>query len=114
MKIPHKIEIKPGIVYYVNYVKRFDDPNQTGYCLGHDSEVGCRTIWLKIGLPKKIMIKTFIHEVLHAIDFEWGIKIPHKLIDALEGPLFYLFSKNPAFFVSAFAGAKKSNKRKKK
>jgi hypothetical protein len=113
MRIPHKVEIKPGIAYYVTYVDKFDDPNQFGYCLGEDSDIGCRTIQLKKGMSAAKTAKTFIHEVFHAIDFEWGIKIPHKLIDALEVPLYHLFTKNPSAFVASFAGAAKRKKKKR-
>lgn len=33
------------------------------------------------------ILKTFWHEYLHAIEYEYGLKIPHKLIYALEAPL---------------------------
>ena len=114
MRIPHKVEIKPGISYYVTYVDKFDDPLQMGYCLGADSEMGCRTIQIKKGLTPSMKARTFLHELLHAIDFEWGIKIPHKIIEALEKPLLVLFTRNPSAFTAAFAGAAKKRKAKKK
>ena len=114
MRIPHKVEIKPGIAYYVTYVDRFDDPDQYGYCLGSDSDVGCRTIQIKKGLTPTMRARTFLHELLHAIDFEWGIKIPHRVIEALEKPLLILFTRNPTGFVSAFTAAAKKRKRKKR
>ncbi len=46
-----------------------------------------RTIELCSKMGRRKMLSTFIHEVLHAIEFEYQIKIPHRLIYALEGPL---------------------------
>ena len=114
MRIPHKVEIKPGIVYYVTYVDRFDDPYQSGYCIGSDFKNGYRTIQIKKGLTPTFRAKTFLHELLHAIDFEWNVKIPHKLIEALEKPLFILFTRNPSAFTAAFSLAAKKRKAKKK
>ena len=114
MQIPHKVLVKPGISYFVAYVDKFDDKDQLGYCLDKNSDMGSRTILLKLGMSETLTAKIFIHEVFHAIEFEYNIKIPHQLIRDLEEPMFYLFTRNPKAFVSSFSGAKRSNKKRKK
>ncbi len=55
-----------------------------------------RTIYVYGGQRKKAVISTFWHEVLHAIDFTYGINIPHHVIYAIEGAMTDLIAKNPA------------------
>lgn len=42
----------------------------------------------------KELFSTFIHELLHAIEYEHKVKIPHKLVYAMEGPLAQALTKN--------------------
>lgn len=60
-----------------------------GLCVGSSQE-----ILLATGLTPKQRSETFWHELLHAIEFEYEIKIPHSLIYELEKPLSYIFMKN--------------------
>lgn len=46
-----------------------------------------RTIELCGKLGPRKLLQTFLHEYLHAIEFEYDLKFPHRLIYALEGPL---------------------------
>jgi hypothetical protein len=43
-----------------------------------------RTIHVKRGLTKSQLLRTVVHEILHALEFEYDIEIPHKLIYQLE------------------------------
>lgn len=38
--------------------------------------------------------RTFIHEVLHAIEFEYDLRIPHALIRILEIPIWKILKLN--------------------
>jgi len=42
------------------------------------------TIYIKRGLTKSQAFRTLIHEVLHALEFEYEIDIPHKTVHQLE------------------------------
>jgi hypothetical protein len=55
---------------------------------------GDKTIQLRLGGKSKERLKTFVHEVLHAIEFEYEIEIPHKLIRDLEAPIARLIIDN--------------------
>lgn len=66
-----------------------EDPNCRGIC---DPET--KTIVIALGLPKKQRVETFFHELLHAVEFEFGVRISHKLIYRLEGPLASVFQQN--------------------
>lgn len=53
-----------------------------GYCDKHE-----RTIWIVRRLGPKRTMRVFVHEVAHAFEAEYGLKIPHKLIQKLEWPV---------------------------
>jgi len=89
MKIPSKVRITSKISYKVKFVKEvdpeYDKKNQDrtlGLCSNDD-----KTIYLKEGMSQKQTRETFYHELCHAIEFCYGIKIPHQLIYELEHPL---------------------------
>lgn len=69
-----------GETYRVKFVRRIqNDSTLLGLCCS-----GTKTIWIKKGQNAMERLKTFVHEVLHAFEFEYDIKIPHKLIRDLE------------------------------
>lgn len=87
--IPSRIKIKNKVVYEVVWVDSFEDSNTVGEC-----RFDVKQIALKMNQSEKELMKTFIHEVLHAIEFERGVKIPHKTIYQLEDALFYILFHN--------------------
>lgn len=77
-----------GQVYTVHFRRKM--PHRLiGFC---DQET--RTIQLLMGQPYEETCATLIHELLHAIDFEFDIKIPHHLIYKLELPLLIFIIEN--------------------
>ena len=58
------------------------DPKTIGFCCE-----ASETIYIAIGLKPKDRFETPLHELLHAVSFEYKIPIPHKLIYGLEAPL---------------------------
>ena len=52
--------------------------------------------WIKIRKEDDDMkeLMHLIHELLHAIEFEWDIEIPHKLVHQLEEPIARLIIDN--------------------
>jgi hypothetical protein len=46
-----------------------------------------QTIYIRLGQTQKERLKTFLHELLHAIEEEYGFEVPHQLIHRLEDPL---------------------------
>ena len=53
-----------------------------------------QVIKLRKGMSKNETFKTFIHELLHFIEFEWPVKIKHKTVYKLEKALYNLFIDN--------------------
>jgi F420-dependent methylenetetrahydromethanopterin dehydrogenase len=50
-----------------------------GLCDGED-----RIIYLADDLKGRRLVQTFLHEAIHAVDYDFNIKIPHKLVYALD------------------------------
>lgn len=94
MKIPSKICVKKGVEYEVVWVDEIEsDPSLMGLCRDK-KEARQRQILLKKGMSQKDTWQTFIHELLHVLEFENRIRISHKLIDQLESPIFQLLKLN--------------------
>ena len=51
-----------------------------------------KTIWITLGQSPEERAKTVAHELSHALDWEYGLKLPHRLIYRLEAPLVDLFT----------------------
>lgn len=88
-KIPARLKIKNKVVYEIVWVDSFTDPDVLGECRFDSKQIA-----MKSGLSERETYKTLIHEVLHAMEFERGIKISHKAIYQLEDAVFYLLFHN--------------------
>lgn len=83
LKFPHKVRLTPDTSYEVVWVDKLEK-------MGSAELLGeCRYEHKQIALVKDEaqILETFIHELLHAVDFEYGIGIPHKTIYQLEEAL---------------------------
>jgi hypothetical protein len=90
MKIPARIRIKRGVHYEIVWQSEIaSDPDCAGLC-----DPNTRTIYLLIGMSETETIKTLIHEVTHALEAEWGEKIPHRLVYVLEEAVYKLLKLN--------------------
>lgn len=79
MKIPPKVRIKARISYPVHYSDLIDDdPNCDGRAYPDK-----RIIVLKNGISRAALEEAFIHEVLHAIEYEYTKGIPHRIVEEL-------------------------------
>ena len=73
-------------------MEKFKDEKTLGEC-----RFDQRQIALKKGMSERETIKSFIHEILHALQHERGISrtdLTHKGIYDLEGALYYLVFHN--------------------
>jgi hypothetical protein len=94
MKIPPKVKIRrlagKTIWYKVVYQETIrDDPTCMGNCDPNE-----RIIYLKIGMSKTDTLKTFMHEIFHAIEFEYQTPMPHRITDVLEEGVFKILKMN--------------------
>lgn len=95
--IPSRVRIKRNAVYNVVYQDIVDgNRNLEALCVRIEvpGEKPVRQIILKKGLAKTQSELAFIHEVLHAIEFEYELQIPHGLIYLLEIPIHKILKLN--------------------
>lgn len=71
-------------------VDKFNDEEQTGWCKGRPEY----TIQIKKSLSDKEKILCLIHELLHALEFEYKLDIPHKLIYKFERAVYRFLKLN--------------------
>jgi hypothetical protein len=92
VKLPKRVRIKRkwwtiiGVDEYIIYQGR----KCRGLCNGNTREIHIYT-----RQREKMILSTLLHELLHAIEFTYGLSVPHRLIFELEGPLAELLIKNP-------------------
>ena len=90
MKIPSKVKIMRGVYYKVLWQEVIqDDHSCMGICIKED-----KTIILKMGMSSSDTAKTFIHELLHAIEFTYEEPMPHRVIETLEEGIFKVLKLN--------------------
>lgn len=85
-------------VWEIRFVRKMPhgnakDKNTVGMCCDDDKE-----ICVRLGIGKREQAKTLIHELLHALEFEYQISIPHELIYKLEEPIYRLLCDNWNYF----------------
>jgi hypothetical protein len=90
MKIPSKVRIKRGVYYKIVWQEIIaDDQSCMGICVKED-----RTITLKLGMSNSDTAKTFIHELIHAIEFTYEEPIPHRVVETLDEAIFKVLKLN--------------------
>jgi len=76
-------------VYSLKFVRKIDDAGTLGLCNGDD-----KVITIKLSQSREDTLLTFIHELLHCLEFEYGLDINHKTIHKLEKPIAALLFDN--------------------
>lgn len=89
-QIPKKLYIKDEI-YKIRLVKRIpgESKDTVGLCDPHT-----RTIWICTEQPPRHLMRTLIHEALHGLEYEFNLKIKHKLVYKLEKAIYHLIIDN--------------------
>lgn len=76
---PKELFLK-GDCYKVVFVKNLKNLGEV--------DPSSHTLRIRAGMSRNETFKTFIHEVLHIIEFSWPLPIPHKLVYNLEEAIF--------------------------
>lgn len=90
-EIPKQVRIKNALynVVFTNTLEFKDDEFCFGAC-----DPSTRTIFLKKHLTEQQTVSTYFHEVLHAFEFEYDVKIGHPMIEILEKCFAHLHRRN--------------------
>lgn len=94
MNMPDKIKIG-GMIYTVEEKADEVRDNRRSGC----SNGNAQTIIIDKDITKQFKESTFIHEVLHQIDFIYNIELDHKQVFLLETGIFAFLKDNPNIFV---------------
>lgn len=73
-------------VWKLRFVRHIPHDQPGRICVGL-AEPSEQVIYVKLGQDPEERLKTFLHELLHAIEYEYDISMPHRLIHKLEDPL---------------------------
>lgn len=80
MKLPSRIRICRNVFYRLVYQDEIDgNPDVLGLC-----DPNMRTIFIKTNLSDRLVLQTLIHELIHAIEFEYQQPIPHRITYTLD------------------------------
>lgn len=88
-KSTHRIRITPKVSYEVIWIDSFSDPETLGECCMED-----RKILIRKDLSPRLTRQILLHELIHAIEFEFDIPIPHKIVYGLSVAMEKLFRLN--------------------
>jgi hypothetical protein len=83
VKWPNKIRIKARVFYEIVWTDEFVDALDTR----GETRFEYKQIVLLRGMSDAQTFETLIHELLHAIEHEYEIKLPHASIYSLEGAI---------------------------
>ncbi len=84
--LPRSIEIG-GNIWTVHFYRKPPLAEKPGEEIFGACVPKRRRLYVKQGQAPLERLSTLIHELLHAIEYEYKIEIPHSLVNALEGPL---------------------------
>ncbi len=88
--VPSHIRITSKRDYEVTYIDQFkNDPEQQGECRKDPPQ-----IVIKASDPEGERFSSFIHETIHALDFEDDIKLTEKQVIKLERGIFRILKLN--------------------
>lgn len=87
--IPNIIRITTKLAYEVLYIDDFKDGSTDGECRYNESQ-----IVIKRNLPITKRAKTFIHEVIHAIDDKYKVGLSEAQVLKLEEGIYRVLRLN--------------------
>lgn len=90
-KIPHLVKFNDR-VYEVCWVEKFKSDNVLG-----ETRFEPTQIVIKSDMENKETVKTYLHEVIHAISFEYGANLTETQVLALEEALKDILKKGNIF-----------------
>ena len=89
-KIPTQIRLKSKVTYEIVWAEVIGDKEKTMAECRYDT----KQIVIKSGQSEQENWKCLIHEILHALEFEYRIPVPHKIIYLLEEAIYKLAKLN--------------------
>jgi len=79
MNYLHRYWIKAKTFYELAWVDKFEDPNTLAECRFYSQQIA-----IKKGQSEVATLKSFIHEIIHALDVEHKLGLTHAQVYKLE------------------------------
>lgn len=76
-------------VWSIKFVRDIEGSDAYGAC-----DPQCKTIYIEMGQTRYQTLCTFLHELIHAIEIEYGFTIRHSILNKLELALASLLTEN--------------------
>ena len=74
-----KVRINKRSTYTIVWVDGFADPKDDAWCVYKKNQIIIRK-----GMPPRQLLFTFIHELLHAVQYEYDVGMTERQVDKLE------------------------------
>jgi len=91
-KLPQKLRITSKVSYELLYLLEFNDNKTLGECRPNEKQ-----IVVVSGQPTTELTKTYIHELLHALSFEYNINLTEAQVQKLEVAIYNFLRLNKVF-----------------
>lgn len=93
-KIPDNIQVGAKSYYTILHVEKC--PN--GAFTAGETDPNTKVIYIRINQTNKQKVLTYLHEVLHAYNFEHEVGLTEKQVSLLEKKMFYYVLKGGNIF----------------
>lgn len=90
--IPSRVQIAPKVYYEVVWQKEII--NSTGHHLYGVTDLTNKIITIKMGMPARLTMETYTHEVCHAFSEEYKLGLTENQVLAMEHALPYVLKIN--------------------
>lgn len=94
-EIPSRVQVAPRIFYNIVWQKEIVDTK--GNHLYGLTDLTNKVITIKMDMPAKLTIETYIHEYIHAVSEEYELGLTENQVLAMEHALPYVLKKGNIF-----------------
>ena len=88
--LPPRVRITPKVSYEILFIERFDDDEK---CVGQ-TRYETKQIVIKKNESLSLTFRTVLHEIIHAINFEYELDLTERHVLGLEKGIFTVFRIN--------------------
>lgn len=90
--IPHKVQVSKDVFYEVCWIDNFSDPVVLG-----ETRLDNKQIVLKNNQSNSETVKTFLHELAHAVSHEYDINLTETQVQAVERSFYFILKPGNVF-----------------
>lgn len=108
--IPDRIQVGPKAYYDILWTENFDGKPYCG-----TTSFDPKQITLKMGMSPKLTVVTLLHELAHAVSFEFDVNLTENQVLGIEKAFYYALKPDNVFkFKKGNYGTNKRTKKRSK